>query len=164
MIAAALAAAALSGCGGKDEPSKRAATPTPTPKPSTQVEESGGDLAIGLTEPNPAFIHPSKDVPEGFARWRNEVQEMAPTYYRLVVDWPSVANGFAQPQGGCMREIQPCAGYAGLQDQLAAVAAAQKKHEGRFQVMLVIAGTPDALAAPGRGCERAGVQARSRPP
>jgi hypothetical protein len=97
--------------------------------------------------------------------WRDSVKKMRPTYYRLVVDWPSVQQGFAQPQGGCMRDIPPCAGYAGLQDQLAAVAAAQKEAgENRWQVMVVIAGTPDALAAPGGGCERANVQRRSRPP
>ena len=158
----------LSAC-GED---KKAAAPTPTPTPSpaptaapsTQVVESGGDLAIGLTEPNPAFINPTGQVPAEFERGRKAVQRMRPSYYRLVVDWPSVVNGFAQPQGGCMRDIHPCAPYNGLEAQLTAISAAQQEHEGRFEVMVVISGTPDALARPGRGCERAGVQRRSRPP
>lgn len=103
-------------------------------------------------------------MPPEFERARRAVRAMRPTYYRLVVDWPSVVDGFAQPQGGCMRDIPPCAGWNGLQDQLAAVAAAQKATKGRYKVMVVISGTPDALARPGRGCERAGVQRRSRPP
>jgi hypothetical protein len=156
-----IAAAAISGCGNKEKAPRKAA---PTPKPTTQVQETGGELAVGLTEQNPNFIHPAKDVPAEFDRWRDEVQEMAPTYYRLSVDWPSVAQGFAQPNAGCMRDIGPCAGWNGLQDQLAAIAAAQKAHEGRFEVLVVISGTPDGLSRPGRGCERAGVQARSRPP
>ena len=170
MAAAVLAAAlSLSACGGdKKEPAK-VVTPTPTatatvPPPSTQVVESGGDLAIGITEPNPAFVDPGRPVPAEFARWRDKLQEMRPHYYRLSVDWPSVVEGFAQPQGGCMRAIPPCAGWTGLQDQLAAVAAAQKAHDGRFEVMLVISGTPDRYARRGFGCERAGVEARSRPP
>ena len=161
-------AAALSGCGGEKKKPVATVTPTPTPTataaPSTQVVESGGELAVGLTEPNPAFIDPARPAPPEFARWREKVQEMRPSYYRLSVDWPSVVEGFAQPQAGCMRDIQPCAGWSGLQDQLAAVAAAQSAHEGRFEVMLVISGTPDRFARPGGGCERAGVQARSRPP
>ncbi len=168
--AAALAAAAflLSACGGDKPAPPKAATPTPTPsatpRPSTQVVESGGELAVGITEPNPAFIDPGRGAPPEFVRWREKLQKMRPSYYRLVVDWPSVVNGFAQPQGGCMRAIPPCAGWSGLQDQLAAIASAQRTHPGRFQVMLVVSGTPDPLARPGRGCERAGVQRRSRPP
>lgn len=132
---------------------------------ATQVVESGGELAIGLTEPNPAFIHPSKEVPPEFDRWRRSVQRMRPHYYRLVVDWPTVAQDLAAPRGGCMREIPPCAGYAGLTDQLAAIAAAQAATgPDRWQVMVVVTGTPDALARPASGCERAGIQPRSRVP
>jgi hypothetical protein len=149
------------GCGEK----KEAATPSPTPKPDTQVVESGGDLAIGLTEPNPAFIDPDKEVPEAFARWRDAVKAMNPVYYRLVVDWPSLEADLGAPRGGCMRDVQPCAGYNGLKDQLAAIAAAQKKSgDEHWQVLVVITGTPDALALPPSGCERAGAQPRSRTP
>jgi hypothetical protein len=103
-------------------------------------------------------------VPPEFAPWRDRLQEMRPHYYRLSVDWPSVVEGFAQPQAGCMRDIKPCSGWSGLQDQLASVGTAQRTHGGRFEVMVVISGTPDRYARPGFGCERAGVEARSRPP
>ena len=155
----------LTACGEDAKPvAKPTPSPTATAAPSTQVVESGGELAIGITEPNPAFIDPGRPVPPEFGRWRDKLQRMRPHYYRLSVDWPSVVEGFAQPQGGCMREIPPCSGWSGLQDQLAAVAAAQGAHPGRFEVMLVVSGTPDRYARPGYGCERAGVEARSRPP
>jgi hypothetical protein len=95
---------------------------------------------------------------------------MRPTYYRLVVDWSGVAGpsgadvNFARPNPGCMRDVQPCGGYGGVRAQLQALAARQKADPGRWQVLVVLTGTPDALAQAPTGCERAGTQPRSRPP
>ncbi|HVL95137.1 MAG TPA: hypothetical protein VM266_04695, partial [Solirubrobacteraceae bacterium] len=156
-------------------------TPTPTatpeaaetPPPDTHVVESEGELAIGITEPNPNFFRPDAAagaVPPAFERWRGELLRLRPTYYRLVVDWA----GLASPNGGrvaltraapgCMREVQPCAGYGGLRDQLQTLAALQRGDPDRWRVLVVITGTPQGLARPGTGCERAGTEPRSRPP
>jgi len=168
---AVLAAAFLvAGCGDKPEPKAVAtpsATPSPTatPRPATEPVEFGGDLAIGITEPNPAFVHPTRGIPPEFEAGRKALQRMKPAYYRLVVDWPSLAQDLGAPRGGCMRDIPPCAPYNSLTDQLAAIAAAQQAtDEDHWQVMVVVTGTPDALARPAGGCERAGAQARSRTP
>jgi hypothetical protein len=167
------AAAALSACGDGDKPQARAtATPTPahTPPPSTQVIEGDGELAVGITEPNPSFVRTDDVAPE-FARWRDALHKMRPTYYRLSVDWagnttPDGATiDFAKPNPGCMRDVAPCAGYNGVRDQLAAIASAQKASgSDRWQVMVVLSGTPEQLARPASGCERSGTQPRSRPP
>jgi hypothetical protein len=162
------AAAALSACGNSD---KAAQPPSHTPKPDTHVVEGNGELAVGITEPNPNFIQPEADVAGEFTRWRDELRKMRPTYYRLAVDWAGNTSpdgsqvDFAKHNDGCMREIGPCGGYEGVRDQLKAVAAAQKATgDDRWQVMVVISGTPEQLARPAAGCERAGTQARSRPP
>src|SRR5829696_1895132 len=125
------AAAALSACGDGDEPKSRASpTPSHTPPPSTQVVEGDGHLAVGITEPNPSFVR-TGEVAHEFARWRDALAEMRPTYYRLSVDWagntdPDGAGiDFGKPSPGCMRDIPPCAGYDGVRAQLAAVAEAQ---------------------------------------
>jgi hypothetical protein len=175
-VAALIAAAALSAC-GKDAPKTQKPSPTPTPTPvhtpapSTSVVEGNGELAVGITEPNPNFIRPEGVVPPEFDRWRPELRKMRPTYYRLAVDWPGIASpdgaqlDFAKGNAGCMRDIGPCASFNGVRDQLHALAAAQKAAGGdRWQVMVVPSGTPDQLAGPATGCERGGTLPRSRPP
>ena len=116
-------------------------------------------------------MRPEGEVPAEFDRWRQELRQMRPTYYRLVIDWMSIASpdggqvDFDKVQPGCMRDIAPCAGWAGVRDQLQAIGAAQRATEGdRWQVLVVFAGTPEGLAGPATGCERAGTEARSRPP
>ena len=94
---------------------------------------------------------------------------MRPHLYRLAVDWAGSTNpdgtvDLAKPNPGCMRDKQPCAPYAGVKAQFEAIAAAQKEHPGRFEVLLVLTGTPEGLARPPGGCERAGIAPRSRPP
>ena len=148
-------------------------TPTPTAAPEatpTPQATPERELAVGITEPNPAFVQPEAEVPPEFARWRDELQRTRPTYYRLSVDWtgnvtPDGATiDLAKPNPGCMREIPPCAAFNGIRDQLAAVAAAQKAQPGRWQVLVVISGTPDGLASPAVGCERSNTAPRSRAP
>jgi len=94
---------------------------------------------------------------------------MRPTYYRLVIDWaksvrPDGSFDVAHPQGGCLRTIPPCAGWAGIRAQLRAVAAAQRAAPGRYQLMAVLTDTPERYARPPAGCERSDIEPRSRPP
>jgi hypothetical protein len=167
--------------GGGEPRHPRASGPTPTatatsqpharatPTPATSPDEPAGDLAVGLTEPNPA-LYGAAPVAQPFEQWREAVSEMAPTYYRLVIDWASVASpdgrsldlGKAQP--GCMRDKAPCAGWGGVRAQLQALAAAQRAHPGRMRGLIVFTGTPAGLAQSPHGCERAGTMPRSRPP
>ena len=61
-----------------------------------------------------------------------------------------------------MRAIGPCLGWAGVRDQLRALASRQR--EGGWQALAVLTTTPDWAAAPAGGCERPGTRARNRPP
>jgi hypothetical protein len=150
--------------GGDSEQQPRAPRPTPSPTPSPPPER----FSIGITEPNPAFLVGS-DNPD-FARWRDVIPSMKPRYYRLVIDWAGIATpdgaqiDLAKPQGGCMRDIGPCAGWNGVRAQLQALAKAQKAMPGRLIGMVVFTGTPAGIAAPASGCERSDTQPRSRPP
>ncbi len=144
---------------------------TPAPRPGdTQVQETDGSLAIGITEPNANFVWPpgDRELGEPFARWRDDFDRLRPAYYRLVVDWPALqptveaGANFDLPNGGCVRDTPPCAGYAGFRDQLRAAAARQKATG--MQVLVVVTGTPAWATRPAAGCERAGTEPRSRPP
>jgi hypothetical protein len=172
--AALVAAALLGGCGGGDHPPKRPAAPKASPAPpekTVQPPPDGPALAIGITEQNPNFIWPaaSRPVPPEFARWRDELAEIHPAYYRVVVDWSSLQPEagkppvFEAPNGGCLRDKPPCAGYAGLRDVFTALAARQKA-DGGWKGLVVVTGTPEWAAAPASGCERPGTEPRSRPP
>jgi len=170
-------AAFSSGCGDDDKKSADKPTPTPTPaetrSPEVAEGKARGDLAIGLTEQNPnLFWAPgARDgVPPEFARWQEDTGKLKPAFYRLVLDWPSLqpqkgtrAN-LAQPYDGCLRGQPPCAAWAGVKDQLAALASRQKQHKGGWEVLVVITGTPEWAARPASGCERDGTEPRSRAP
>jgi hypothetical protein len=134
------------------------------PRPSPP--RADGSLAIGITEPNPAFLTGSEQP--DFERWHRALVALRPAYYRLVVNWslltrPDGGLDLARPQAGCMRALRPCAGWDGLRVQLAAVAAAQRDDPGRYRLMVAIYDTPPALAAPPDRCS-AGSDPRSRPP
>jgi len=155
------------------EPVARAPEPTPAPVPTAagtpgaRVVEGDGTLAIGITEPNPAFLTGS-DQPD-FDRWQPALAAIRPTYYRLVVEWadnvrPDGSFDVAHPQGGCLRTLPPCAGWPGIRAQLAAVAAAQRAAPGHYRPMVVFTETPERFARPPGGCEQAGTEPRSRPP
>jgi hypothetical protein len=105
-----------------------------------------------------------------FVRWQDDMGRLKPAFYRLVLDWPSLQPergkpaDLAHPYDGCLRGTPPCAGWAGVKDQLAALASRQKQRKGGWQVLAVITGTPDWAARPASGCERSGTQPRSRAP
>jgi hypothetical protein len=135
----------------------------------TRAEKPLRGLAIGITEPNPNFIYPpgTHAVPAEFGRWGRELDAMRPGFYRLVLDWASLEpqpgrTAFEIPNAGCLRATPPCASYAGLREQLAALAAQQKR--GGWQTLAVVTGTPEWAARPASGCERDGTLPRSRAP
>jgi hypothetical protein len=68
---------------------------------------------------------------------------------------------------GCARQAGPCGAYAGMREQLAAIASQQRAAaaEGRadFQVVLDIFGAPAWAARVPSGCEPGGTRAFSRP-
>jgi len=179
---------ALRACGGEEEAAVRpdptptptatatptaAKTPTPTPAPTPRPKRRPrGELAVGLTEQNAnLFAAPgSRDTPPQFARWQTQVSRLRPALFRLVIDWPSLQPQRSEPanlaayQDGCMRQTRPCAGWAGVRDQLAALASRQQQQPGSWRVLVVITGTPDWAARPPGGCERPGTLPRSRAP
>jgi len=160
-------------------PPPPAATPTPTPTPAptapppppvATLDEpaDGPSLAVGITEPNPNFVWAGdREVPEPFGRWREALGRLQPELYRLVVLWDEVQPqagvppDLAAPNGGCMRDVQPCAAYGGVRDQLGALASRQR--EGGWQALVVISGTPDWAAADRGGC-RLGAEGGSAAP
>jgi len=173
-----VAAALLSGCGGSDKPSAKKPTATPTPtaaetrSPEVAKGKAQGDLAVGLTEQNPNLVwapgtHP---LPPEFQRWQDDVGKLKPAFFRIVLDWPSLQPkpgtppNLELPADGCLRGTPPCAAWAGVKDQLAALATRQKQHKGGWQVLMVISGTPDWAARPASGCERPNTLPRSRAP
>jgi hypothetical protein len=129
------------------------------------IDGTGGPL-IGVTEQNPNLFD-SKKVPADFAPWRDRVNELHPSLYRLIVDWaflqpdPAKPAILDAPTTGCMREIKPCAPFAGIKATLQAIAARQKQGDG-WAVEVVIYGVPAWAATAGGGCERPNIAPRSR--
>jgi len=147
----------------------------PAPAPAAEPEDPRAPtkpgLALGITEPNPAFVWSRAarpDIAAPFGQWRDALTDVHPAYYRLVVNWsalqPDAANGanLDLPQGGCIRSAGPCLGWGGVREQLAALAS--KQREGGWETLVVISGTPAWAARPAGGCERDGVTAQSRMP
>jgi hypothetical protein len=156
------------GCGSRHEPRP---TPTPSSRPSpaptappTPAPVREPALAVGITEPNPNFVvAPGAPLatapggpPEPFAHLRDELGAMRPAYYRLVLDWARLQPREQDPPDltagdpGCARDVQPCAGYAGLVDQLRALASRQAA--GGWETLVVVTDTPAWAAEPNDGC------------
>jgi hypothetical protein len=110
----------------------------------------------------------TRDVPEPFARWRDELGKMHPGFLRLIVYWPALQPEEGRPadlsalNGGCLRDLPPCAPYAGLHDQIKALAARQK--EGGWEAFVMITGSPEWAAQDPAPCERPGTAPSHRPP
>jgi hypothetical protein len=146
-----------------EEPPRPAPTATPTATPTPErarldAPTDGPSLAVGITEPNPYLFAPDDVLPVAapFRRWRAELVKLKPELYRLVIVWdmlqpdPSGPPDLAKTDLGCMRDKQPCAPFATVQDQLRALAARQR--EGGWQSLLVITSPPPWAAAPPQGC------------
>jgi hypothetical protein len=156
-----VAALALTGCGGSSETSPPPTSSAPAAAAEPRPFEPGDGLAIGISEQNANLLR--ADAPEAFAPWAQRLLALRPALARVVVDWagaqpdPSRPADLAQPRDGCARTTPPCAPYAAPADLVRALAAA------RIPVMAVFYGVPDWAAAKAHGCERPGIEPRSRP-
>ena len=128
-------------------------------------------LGLGITEFNPKFVWPAEDrtLSEPFATWRGEFQALRPRIIRLALDWPwlqpaaSRRPDLDRPSDGCSRGMPPCLGWRGVREQLAALAALQRR--SGVQVLVTVTGTPEwAAPATVDGCVRPTDPPRSRPP
>lgn len=108
-----------------------------------------------------------------FAGAREQLTALHPTYIRLLVDWAALQPQADRPANldgavsGCARTVGPCGAYAGLREELAAIAsqqrAARRQGQSAFQVVLDIFGTPAWAAREPSGCELPDSTAFSRP-
>src|SRR5829696_1918504 len=140
----------------------------PSLEQRAQPADGSGELSIGISEANPSFFWSADarpDLPAPFGMFRNRLVSMKPRYYRLFLDWASYRPGatldLAGQKSGCIRVVPPCAPYAGVREQLEAVASAQRQYGG-FEVFLVPYATPAALAAAPAGCEPNGTPPAAR--
>ncbi len=169
---AALAPAALSGCGGSSHrrvPS--GASSAPAQAPPAIFQPAPARVAFGITEDDanllwsPASAHAA---PEPFATARRELTALHPAYVRLLIDWsklqpnPGQPPELSAPVSGCDRELGPCGSYPGLEGELAAIAS-QQRAGGGFRVVIDIYGTPSWAAHEIFGCESAATPAYARP-
>ena len=143
------------------------ASPSPTPTPEPKRRRPRGELAIGITEPNPHFVQ-TRGTHQPFERWRLEMQRLRPRYYRLIVEWTVLqprpgAPRLRVPIGGCLRDVGPCAAWRGVRDQLRALAERQRSGPGAWEALVVLSGTPEWAAEP-TPCERSSTAPRSRAP
>src|SRR5207248_6534886 len=108
---------------------------------------------------------------EGLARGRRQVTGLHPNYIRLLIDWAALQPDPRRPpalegrDSGGARAVGPCAPYAGVRDELAAIASQQRAAAAsdEFQIVIVIFGTPAWAAGPAAICERGGRGTFSRP-
>ena len=128
-------------------------------------------LALGITEFNPNFVWPAEDraVPEPFAASQTQFAALRPQIVRLALDWPSLQPDpgrrpdLHRRADGCARGVPPCLGWEGVSEQLAALAALQRRTGA--QVLATITGTPEwAAPATVEGCTRPTDPPRSRVP
>jgi hypothetical protein len=168
-----LPAAILVGCGGSRSTGSSTA---PSTTPALESSEGRGP-ALGLTEDNADLLwspsSPSRPGGAAFQPAREQLTAIHPRYIRLLVDWAALqpqrerpAN-LEAPLDGCARTVGPCAPYAGIRDELAAIATQQRaaRAAGRegFEVVLDVFGVPPWAAEPASGCELPGSEPFSRP-
>ncbi|TMM18075.1 MAG: hypothetical protein E6F96_07195 [Actinobacteria bacterium] len=133
--------------------------------------------ALGLTEDNANLLwspHGSPRPAAAFQPVRQELTALHPRYLRLLVDWaalqpdPREPPALEAPASGCARQVGPCGRFAGIRDELAAIASQQRAAGtgavGDFQVVIDIYGTPAWAAGAPSGCERSHATAFSRAP
>ncbi len=168
LLAAVAVAALLAGCGSSSGEPASGPAPTPAPLPAPAPQR----LALGLTEFNAELTRPpaapAAASPE-VTGFRGRASALRPRYVRLVVDWfrvgadPSGVPDFAIAQDGCLRGSPPCSPFAGVRAQLEAIREQQRSGDAPWEVVVVIAWTPEWAALPASGCERPGVEPRARP-
>jgi hypothetical protein len=160
----------LVGCGGSGSGTVSSTATSPG-------SSEGRGPALGLTEDNADVLwspsSPSRSGGAAFQPAREQLTALHPRYIRLLVDWAALQPQRERPPGldgpldGCARAVGPCAPYAGIREELAAIATQQRaaRAEGRegFEVVLDVFGVPPWAAAPASGCELPGSQPFSRP-
>jgi hypothetical protein len=155
LVCCALGVAILSGGGRgparRGHPAReRGAQPTAPPQAARP--------AIGITETDAPLLL-SSPAP-GLTLARDSLAALHPAYVRLLVDWARVqsradiAPDWALQSNGCARGIAPCAAYAGIAGELAAIAAEQRAGI-RVQAIVVLFGTPEWAAERAPGCAAA---------
>jgi hypothetical protein len=168
-------APALGGCGGGGGASRHRTSHRAPPSPAIAAPLPGP--ALGLTEDNANLLwSPDVNAPPAagpFLAARRQLSALRPRYIRLLVNWAVLQPGPRQraaleaPVDGCARGEGPCGAYAGIAEQLAAVASAQRRaraaREPEPQVVLDILGVPGWAAAAPHGCEAPGAGAFARP-
>jgi len=110
--------------------------------------------------------------PTAFVAARERLTALRPTYIRLLVDWAALQPDPNRPPAldaavsGCARTVGPCVPYAGLRDELRAIAsqqrAARARGEDDFRVVLDVFGVPGWAAHDPSGCEAGGAPAFAR--
>jgi hypothetical protein len=146
--------ALLAGCGGGGHERPRTTTASPPPVPR---------FALGVDERNPHLYAPGPQPPP-FDRFRDALVALHPSYIRVQVNWsvlqprPDAPPDFTLANGGCARDIPPCASFRGLRDALEGV-----RKLGATPVLLVY-GTPDWAAQGASGCEPPGTMPFARMP
>jgi hypothetical protein len=168
-----LPAVILVGCGGSRSTGSTAASSS-----ERAIESPGGrGPALGLTEDNADLLwNPSSPSRAGSAPFqfaREQLTALHPRYIRLLVDWAVLQPRRERPANlegpidGCARTVGPCAPYAGIREELAAIATQQRaaRADGRdgFEVVLDVFGVPPWAAVRASGCELPGSQPFARP-
>ncbi len=168
-----LPAVILVGCGGSGSTGSTAASSSERAIESSEAREP----ALGLTEDNADLLwNPSSPSRAGGALFqfaREQLTALHPRYIRLLVDWAVLQPQRERPANlegpidGCARTVGPCAPFAGIRAELAAIATQQRaaRAEGHagFEVVLDVFGVPSWAAVAARGCETASSQPFSRP-
>ena len=149
-MAGVLAAVVLGGSDSPDSPEPPARTAEPQvpppsppsarePEPEPEGPAPEGRLATGLTERNASllFADGARAVDAGLEPSRARVTRLRPAYYRLVDRLGRSCSRrrggpptLARTDDGCLRGIAPCGAYAGVRDQLRAVASQQRAGRG----------------------------------
>lgn len=156
----------MAACGGASHPAPSSGT-----APAAPAAHGIGRLAIGLTEANAALLSSPRarpQAPAGFGPARDALSALRPAYLRIDLDWAKLQPAAGQPPrldlpvSGCARAVPPCAPYAGLADELRAIAS-QQHAGGGFEPVITIFDAPAWATRTGRGCQAAAAAPGARP-
>jgi hypothetical protein len=106
----------------------------------------------------------------GFGRWRDRLAALRPAVLRLLITWhrvqpqPTAPPNWDIPDPGCVRDKRPCGPWAGVRDQLRAIAALQRRQGGGPEVEVSFLYPPAWAAEPPGGCEPPGLLPVNRGP
>jgi hypothetical protein len=118
-------------------------------------------LLLGITEDNANLlgVNTLPQTDSAFAVAQTAFSALRPRFVRLLINWAKLqpqANqlpALAANDSGCLRALTPCAPYAGLAGELAALASRQRAGEN-VQPIISIYGTPSWAAQTVSACGR----------